>query len=218
MSAHGAVIDLIAAVMANDQAIAVVVAILAALAHYAKTGSLPLGRLPWRLFRRMLRDLRYQYFDRPRPTGVPGIITEEPPGEIDTLLRENHHWEGAPYSFYYEDEVENIRRPSGLRPNPETSEPEQMALHDRMFELADGRTLHLAHDEASRYEEQGLHLAEAMYSWERGQQLFADALDEAGITAEIIESEAGADVTVIPQTHSKGVLTRLLSTYIPTGG
>lgn len=215
MATHQAVVS---ALSDNPELIGVLLAVIGALGHYAKTGKVPLGRLPWHYFRETLRDLRYAYFDYPRPRGVPAIITDDPVETVERRLREKHHVEGVPYSYYYNREVANLRRPSGRRRHPQTGEMVQMALHLRGFTLADGRTLWIAHDEPSRYEEQGLHLSETMLSWERGREMCAELFEAAGIAHDKIASERDADVTVVsPDREGDGAMVSILRRHIPSG-
>jgi len=165
-------------------------------AHYAKTGKIPLGRLPWRHARSLFHELRDQWYGRPRPKGVPAIVIDAKPSAVEGTLRDLH-FEGAPYSYQYASEDVNLRRPAGVRPHPETGEPTAMELHPRLFETGDGRSLAVTHLEASRYEATGTHLDESMLSWDAGQGKLATILrNDTDLQFETIESERGADIDV----------------------
>lgn len=174
-----------------------IVAIGGALAHWRSTGKVPVGRLPWRTARQALRELGDQYFGKARPSGVPGLLVDAKPADLEGPLREAHFESTDLYSNEHEGEVLGLRRPSGLRPHPETGAETPMELHPRVFETADGRSWIIAHDEASRLEAWKAHVTGALLSWERGQDRMAGVLDEAGIDYGLAESEQAAGVEVV---------------------
>lgn len=180
-----------------EQSTAAVVGVLGVLFNYNKTGSIPIGRMPWRYAREMLRDLGDKYFGVKRPRGVPGVLVEAPPERVIKALRGQAYESTDLYSYEYENEAWGLRRPSGTQTHPVTAEPVPMENHPRGFETEDGKTLIVCHDEASRFERTGLHLAETMLSWDRGQDYIAEDLDEANLGYQRIESETAAGVEVV---------------------
>jgi hypothetical protein len=191
MSFHGPIIDffqntpsVIMGLIAGLTAVAV---------HYRKTGRLPLGRLPWASIRRSVHFITSEYFTRSRPSGVPGLVTDASPKEIEEILREGHYESGDLYSFQYSGEVLNLRRPSALWNYK--NEPVAMEVHARVFETDDGRSFIIAHHEASRYEEWKEHIRGSVLSWKRGREHVKR--DLAGVAMTPIESEDTADFEVV---------------------
>jgi len=186
------------AVERPEQTAGVIGALATVLVHYRKTGSVPLGRLPWRSIKQSVRELGNQYFDRPRPKGVPALVVDAKPGDLEDKLRDEHFESVDLYSYEYKDEAWNLRRPEGTRSHPETGAPVAMELHPRGFLTSDGRTLLPAHDEASRFEAYGPHLNEVLLSWQRGRDGMVEVLDQLDVEYEEVESEQTADITVEP--------------------
>lgn len=174
-----------------------IVALSGSLFHWRKTGTVPVGRLPWRTAKQALRELGDQYFGKPRPEGVPGLVVDAAPAELESTLREAHFESADLYSNEHSGEVLGMRRPNGLRAHPETGTPTPMELHPRIFELKDDRSLIIAHDEASRLEAWKDHVTGPLLSWDRGQDMMADVLDEADLSYHRIESERAAGVEVV---------------------
>jgi len=164
--------------------------------HGVKTGRLPIGRLPYRALRGVLRDLRGQYFGKPRPRGVPAVVVDASPEQVAATLQ-GEHFEAAPASYEYKGERWSLRRPDEPRRNPETGDPTPMETHARGFELASGKTLVLTHHEANRYTATAEHLDDGLYSWERGQDRLAAVLDRAPHEYRLIGSERDAGVEVV---------------------
>lgn len=186
-------------VASNPQATAAfVVAFLGAIGSYLKTGRFPIGRIPYRYLRRMLRDLGNTYFGKPRPKGVPGIVVDATPDAVESAIRTRHYESGDLFSYEYSGEVFNLRRPEDPARNPETGGMTPMENHVRAFRLSDDRTLLLTHYEANRFEATTEHLDEAgMFSWSTGRDLITDDLEARQLSYTTIESEAAADVQVV---------------------
>jgi hypothetical protein len=181
-----------------EQTAAAATALATVLVHYRQTGRVPLGRLPWRIIKQNVRELGNQYFRRPRPRGVPALVVDAKPDDLEDTLR-NEFFESVDlYSYEYADEAWNLRRPQGTRSHPETGAPVPMELHPRGFLTSDGRTLVSAHDEASRFEAYGPHLNEVLLSWKRGRDGMTEVLDQLDVEYEEVESERAADITVEP--------------------
>lgn len=174
-----------------------VVGLVATAFNYWKTGKLPIGRLPYRYFRHLLRDFRNRYFGKSRPRGVPGIVADAGPDELDKALRPRHYEPADLFSYEYDGEVLNLRRPDGFDPDPVTGDPVAMENHIRGFALDSGKTFLLTHYEANRFSETSDHFDGENYSWERGAAKAADDLDELGLEYERVDSEAAAGVTVV---------------------
>jgi hypothetical protein len=179
-----------------EQAATLIAALVGIGFNYQKTGTIPLGRLPWRHLRQSFRELGDSYFGVSRPRGVPGLMVDAMPFQIEQSLRQRHYESSDLFSYEYKGEVWNLRRPSGQRRHPKTGMLTPMETHPRGFDIDGDRTLIICHDEASRMEAQGPHLDESMMSWERGRDLLMVDLDGLGIEYEQIESEADAGITV----------------------
>lgn len=179
-----------------EKSSAIVVALVGAVGSYAKTGRIPIGRLPYRHLRRMLRDFGDTYFGKPRPKGVPAIVVDAPPADAEAAIRSRNYESGDLYSYEYSGEVWNLRRPEDPMRNPETGAMTPMEVHARGFRTADDRTLVLTHLEANRFEATSEHLDEGLFSWERGRDIVTDDLEAAQQSYDVIESEAAADIQV----------------------
>ncbi|AFH22648.1 hypothetical protein OSG_eHP31_00180 [environmental Halophage eHP-31] len=178
-----------------EQVAGLLAGLVAAAVHTVKTGTLPLGRLPWRAIRHVIRDLREQYFGKPRPRGVPGLIVDVEPAALEGPLRERY-FEGAPASYDYSGEDLNLRRPASEHPHPDDARQIAMELHVRAFKTADGGSLVLTQFEPSRYEEPGPHLR-LPSRWRDGRELIEPAFEDAGLSVQRVESEQGAGVDVV---------------------
>jgi len=174
-----------------------VVGVVATAFNYWKTGNLPIGRLPFRYFRRMLRDFGNRYFGKPRPRGVPGIVVDAGPDELDKAFRPRHYEPAGLFSYQYDGEVLNLRRPDDFDPDPVTGEPVAMENHIRGFALDSGKTFLLAHYEANRFSETSDHFDAENFSWDTGAATTATDLDELGLEYERVDSEAASGVTVV---------------------
>lgn len=180
-----------------EQAFGAIGALGAATFHYSRTGRLPIGRLPWGAARDVLQELRDQYFEKPRPRGVPALVVDADVDALETALRDRH-FEGAPASYDYAGEDLNLRRPAGTMPHPETGATVPMETHVRGFATTDDRLLCLTHHEASRYEATGEHLRPGLYSWERGRERLRGVLVETDLDATTVPSERESGVEVTP--------------------
>ncbi|MDY6780217.1 MAG: hypothetical protein SV760_06690 [Halobacteria archaeon] len=180
------------------QVAAIVVAVAGAVASYAKTGRVPIGRLPYRYLRRLLRDVGNTYFGKPRPTGVPAVVVDAPPDEVESAVRDRHYESGDLFSYEYAGEVWNLRRPEDPARNPETGAMTPMENHARAFRTADDRTLVLDHYEANRFEATEEHLDErGLFSWSKGRDILAEDLEAEQLSYETIASEADAKIEVV---------------------
>jgi len=178
-----------------EQTATAVTGLTGALAHWRKTGKLPIGRLPYRALRKTLKDLRHRYYRKPRPRGVPALLVDADPPSVGHTLR-GQYFEYPPTSFKYDAEAVNLRRPAGTKPGPTTGEPVPMELHARGFETTDGRTLLVTHLEASRYEAQGRHLDGTLTSYSEGREQLRRVLSDANLSPTTIESERSAEIEV----------------------
>lgn len=187
-----------------EQTAGAVAAILGVLWNYRRTGAVPIGRMPWRYFRQLVGDLGDKYFGVTRPKGVPAIVVDTNPERVMAALREQDFESTDLYSYEYEDEAWGLRRPSGMFPHPVSGDEIPMELHPRGFLTDDGKCLINVHDEASRFERTGDHLTEVALSWERGREKLKTDLDDANLSYREIESEAAANIKVVPPSRSSG--------------
>lgn len=165
-------------------------------AHWRKTGKLPIGRLPLRALRKALKDLRAQYFTKPRPKGVPAVVADAQPEAVGHLLRERH-FEGRPTSYKYSGEDMNLRRPHGTDPHPQTGDPVPLELHTRGFETSGGKTLLVTHVEASAYEAPSLHMDGSLTTYDDGRDAIRRVLSPTDLDLRSIDSERAADIDVV---------------------
>lgn len=161
--------------------------------HYRKTGRFPLGRLPWKSIKLSAHFITTEYFSRPRPKEVPALVVTARKEEVEGVLRAKNYESGDLYSFEYQDEVLNFRRPEGLYGDDEIASE----VHARGFLTNDGRVLVLAHHEASRYEEWKNHIRGGMLSWERGREIVTGDLSEFDV--EKVESEEAGNITIVSE-------------------
>jgi hypothetical protein len=181
-----------------EQAVTVLAAAVGVAFNYAKTGKIPIGRLPYRVLRETLRQYGDKYFGTGRPRTVPGIVVDATQDQIDAALRRRHFESGDLTSYEYEDEVLNLRRPRGWMADPDTGRDVPMETHVRTFDLDDGRVLLLTHDEANRYEATSAHLSPGLYSWTRGRDIVSADLDDASLPYDFVDSERDAGLVVEP--------------------
>jgi len=167
--------------------------------HYKRTGRIPLGRLPYKHFRELLRDFGNQYFATSRPRGVPVIVAKTDPTSLQRLLRNRHYESGDLVSYEYSDEKYNLRRPDGYATDPVHGGDVRMENHIRIFETDDGNSLCLAHYEPNRFSETTEHLKEQGMSWSDGRDQTEGDLQALDIEYETYESETDSDVTVVTQ-------------------
>lgn len=187
-----------AALERPEQTGALIGTVIAIAVNYSKTGSIPLGRLPYKHIRQGIRELREAYFGRSRPKGVPALLlTNTDLAELEDQMRPRHYEDGSMFSKDYDSEVLNMRRPRGTVLNPETGDPVPMETHFRAFETSMGDLLVICHDEAHRFEATGEHLDAGLYSWDRGRDILQEDLDAVGMAYDKIESERSADITVV---------------------
>lgn len=203
MTSANAIIDMVLGPVASfvmehpREVIALIVAIGGGGFHYRKTGRLPRGKLILDALKDIWGELADQYGSVERPKGVPALLVTGGHDELEQLARANFFESVDDYSYEYEGEVLNLRRGNGIFTHPRTGEQIPMELHFRTFGIdAEGKVLVLAHHEASRYEDWGDHYAETVMSWDRGQQMMAELLEEFDIPVEQIESERAADIVV----------------------
>lgn len=194
MSTHTAILEY--AAQHPEQVLGAVGAVGATAYHTVKTGSIPLGRLPWRAFRDVLGELRDRYYGKARPKGVPAVVVNAKPAEVKKTLRDRH-FEGTQFAHEYEGERYNLRRPAGTDRHPDTGRPTPMEAHVRLFETGDGATLALAHREASRYEAQGVHYRGTMLSWPLGRAELLETLKDTALDYRQVASERDAEIEVV---------------------
>lgn len=120
-----------------------------------------LDALPFRLIKRAIRWVRVEHFTVPWPEDVPTLVwSSEDDVALEWRLRAGHHWEGVPFSYHYEGECLNLRRPAGL-----DDAGRQLADHLRARRRPDGDLEVIGHREASRYEHREDHIDEVGLRW-----------------------------------------------------
>ena len=180
-----------------EQSIGLVVGLFGVGFNYSKTGKFPIGRIPYRHAREMIRDLGDKYFRVSRPRGIPVVVAHAPPKKVKRAL-ENRHYESADLvSYEYDGETFNVRRPEGHDVDPEHGGDVLMENHVRGFECDDGDTLLLTHYEANRYLETKEHLADQGLTWTGGRDRVIADLEMTEIEYTEYENEANADLTVV---------------------
>lgn len=137
--------------------------------HYRRTGQFPKGKLPYKRFRQLFRELGNEYFTVPKPD-APSIVVQCTHEEWERSLREQRWEDGDLYSYAYEGEVTNLRTPAG------EVDGVAMELHARTFDHPDGIEV-LVHYEPSRFEEYGAHVREEGFSWEVGVERMIDYIE-----------------------------------------
>jgi len=180
-----------------ERAAAVVVGVGGVLFSYVKTGKLPIGRIPYRHLRGIIKDLGDRYFGTQRPRGVPVVVADESPQTVKRAL-ENRHYESADLASYeYEGELFNLRRPEGYATDPELGTDLLMENHPRLFACDNETTLLLTHYEPNRYFETKEHLADQGLTWTGGRDRVIADLEMTEIEYTEYENEANADLTVV---------------------
>jgi len=189
---------LVSYVTANpEQSFGVAVGVAGVGANYMKTGKFPIGRLPYKYLREMLRDFGDRYFKASRPRGVPVVVAHAPPKAVKRALNESHYESSDLFSYEYDGELYNLRRPEGHSIDPKHGGEVLMENHTRLFETDSGETLILTHHEANRYLETTEHLADQGLSWQKGRELITTDLETMDIAYTKYDSESLADVTVV---------------------
>ena len=177
----------------NPQVImAILASILGGGAHYRKTGKFPIGRLPFHLLRQAALEITTKYFRTGRPQNVPGFLVRADHETFDRRMRMRCFESGDLYSYEYEGEVLNLRKPDGF-----VNENTPAELHARTFDTdIDGWIFVLAHHEASRFEAWKDHIQENHYSWGRGHEKMEGHLQGAQFEYEAVESENKAGIKI----------------------
>lgn len=129
--------------------------------------------IPWETIDTAIRAFRVAWFTKDKPD-VPSFVVSETVEDIEDRLRRDFHYEGAPYSYNYEGEVINLRRPQSVN---EDGVP--MEHHIRGFETDDGVEM-LCQLEASRYEAKEEHLDPEYMDWEAGKEIGLEVMRDAG--------------------------------------
>lgn len=133
--------------------------------------------IPWNLVSDIRKQIRSAFFTREKPD-LEQFVVKTSVNPLETTLRDGYNFEGAPYSYDYNGEIMNLRRPEGIDENGHYAE-----LHIRGFRHEDGVEIY-AHYEASRYEEKKKHLQAEYKSNEMGEMLSYEIINEAGFELE----------------------------------
>jgi hypothetical protein len=174
-----------------EQTLGALTAVAGVAGYYLKTGSLPLGRLPLKKLQHGWHDISARFFTHKRPRTIPGVRVDYTDGELEEKLRDLYFESGDLYSYEYEGEQLNLRRPAGLYGKYPSE------LHIRSFELRGHGSFLVAHHEASRFEAWDAHMGGDITSWSRGREMLTDVLDNADISYEKVESEASAGLDIV---------------------
>lgn len=139
-----------------------------------------LRALPLRELVRLHRAIRRRYFAVPWPERAPSVTLEHNPAQIDAVLRGRHHFEpGETFSYHYEGELLNLRRPEGVE--DVDGRPVQMQGHIRARKAPVthiGGWEYAAHLEPDPDAHPRLHINEVGFRWSRDYLLAV--LDTAG--------------------------------------
>lgn len=137
-------------------------------------GRLSLADLPWRLIRDGIAFARREWYTHPWPEDVPALVASQRPGDIAYRLRVDEAFEGSQFSYRYEGETLNLRRPYGIH-----ADGGPLELHVRGRPLEDGEKTELvAHLEFSRYECRQRHIDEEMVDWQAGTAALREILQD----------------------------------------
>lgn len=129
--------------------------------------------IPWETVDTAIRAFRVAWFTREKPD-VTSFVVSETVEDIEDRLRRDFNYEGSPYSYNYEGEILNLRRPEGV-----DSDGIPMEHHIRGFEVEDGVEM-LCQLEPSRYEAKEEHLSSGAVDWEAGKDIALEVMKEAG--------------------------------------
>lgn len=135
--------------------------------------SIRIRDIPWETIETAVKAFRIAWFTKPKPD-IDGFVVSETVEDIEDRLRRDFHYEGAPYSYNFEGEILNLRRPEGFH-----DDGTPMEHHIRGFEHDDGVEL-LCQWEASRYEAKEQHLDPDYLYWDEGKEIGIEVMKEAG--------------------------------------
>lgn len=160
--------------------------------HYRRTGKFPIGRLPFHLLRQAALEVTTKYFRTGRPRNVPGFLVRTDQETFNQRMRMRCFESGDLYSYEYDGEVLNLRKPDGF-----VGEDVPAELHVRTFDTdIEGWIFIIAHHEASRFEAWGEHIKEKHYSWDEGSSRMKGHLQGAQFEYEEVESENKTGITI----------------------
>lgn len=132
-------------------------------------------QLPWRLMMSVLRLIRNRLYQKKKPDHRQIVAANVTAEELDNLLRNEDYFEEAEeFTYLYEGEVLNLRRPAGIE------EDYQMVIHVRGFEHPQGVEI-MAHYEISRFDSPRDHLNNTIFSREKGQHAMEQTFDRLGV-------------------------------------
>jgi len=135
-------------------------------------------QVPWKFLMELLREVRNSFYKKDRPDVKQFVLPDVTAEELDTRLREEAYFEEAEeYTYKYEGEILNLRRPAGLM------DGYQMACHLRAFEHEQGLEI-LVHYEVSRFNHPKEHLDGLGFSWDKGEKILTDVFDDLDIKYE----------------------------------
>lgn len=138
------------------------------------SGSGLIRAIPWVRVKEAVRLVRLHAFTGEWPGYAPSVVLDALPRHLEEELRNEHGFEGAPYSYRYEDEKLNLRAPWGT-----DSSGRALELHVRARRVSGGTEVN-AHIEYSRYEQKRRHIDEDMVDWKEGLAAFESLIGRAG--------------------------------------
>lgn len=143
------------------------------------TNSADLGDVPWPLLRRAVDTIRRRYYTIPWPDDVPSLVVVQAPDDLEYRLRVDECFEGSQFSYRYEGEALNLRRPYGIHAD---GGPLELHVRGRPHGELDEQTELVAHLEYSRYECRQRHVDEAFVDWQAGTAAMREILQDVVAT------------------------------------
>lgn len=138
-------------------------------------GQLSLADVPWALVRDGIEIARREWYTKPWPEDVPALVASQPPDDIEYRLRVDECFEGSQFSYRYEGEVLNLRRPYGVHAD---GGPMELHVRGRPYGDLGEQTELVTHLEFSRYECRQRHIDEEMVDWQAGTAALREILQD----------------------------------------
>lgn len=136
--------------------------------------------IPWRILMKILRGVRNTFYKKEKPDRKQIVVTELSVEELGDVAQNNAHFEELEeYTYFYEGEILNLRRPAGVE------DGHQMELHFRVFEHERGLEI-LVHYEISRFANPRGHLNGTIFSWDEGQSRLEEVFNDLGVQYEAL--------------------------------
>ena len=134
-----------------------------------------LTRYPWDAITAGVEAVKRKYYTIDWPDHRPHVDANMSPEDVEWALRVHFNFEGVLFSYNYDGQEVELRRPAGL-----SDEGLQRELHYRgKWDPDKEVTTGVAHVEYSRYEHKQRHIDSNDLDWEGGKERMADIFDEA---------------------------------------